>query len=361
MASFDRDVLTNKRKEKMLDPIEITMEAVKTFSDPHYDNAAKNLFLYPEILAPILANVVPEYQGMNAEQVKNLIVKNSIRRDGVDSSSALVAAQGTEPGSLGEKVIRYDSHFLAKNPRLSKKNMCIYLHIDLEMQNDYKPHTPTYPLVTRGVYYAARGLDSQLGVLTENTDYSSLQKVYSIWICRENIPPKLRGTVSSYSVEKGDRYGVSDEPKNDYDLLSVILIRLGDDTKKEPIFQYLHDFFAGDMDGMCRYINMRKNKKLAKGVNQVMTLSQSIFSRGVQEGIEKGLAEGEAKGLAKGEIKGIAKGKAQGITEGEARNFIFSVKTLMKNTKKSKEEVLAMLGKTNQDYINALQILSDNN
>ena len=108
-------------------------------------------------------------------------------------------------------------------------------------------------------------------------------------------------------------------------------------------------------------INMRKNKKLAKGVNQVMTLSQSIFSRGVQEGVEKGLVEGEAKGLAKGEIKGIAKGKAQGITEGEARNFIFSVKTLMKNTKKSKEEVLAMLGKTNQDYINALQILSDNN
>ena len=106
------------------------------------------------------------------------------------------------------------------------------------------------------------------------------------------------------------------------------------------------------MNGMCRYINMRKNKKLAKGVNQVMTLSQSIFSRGVQEGVEKG--------LAKGEIKGIAKGKAQGITEGEARNFIFSVKTLMKNTKKSKEEVLAMLGKTNQDYINALQILSDN-
>ena len=189
LASFDRDVLTNKRKEKMLDPIEITMEAVKTFSDPHYDNAAKNLFLYPEILAPILANVVPEYQGMNAEQVKKL----------------------------------------------------------------------------------------------------------------------------------------------------------------------------GDMNGMCRYINMRKNKKLAKGVNQVMTLSQSIFSRGVQEGVEKGLVEGEAKGLAKGEIKGIAKGKAQGITEGEARNFIFSVKTLMKNTKKSKEEVLAMLGKTNQDYINALQILSDNN
>ena len=73
---------------------------------------------------------------------------------------------------------------------------------------------------------------------------------------------------------------------------------------------------------------MKKDKELVKGVKQVMTLSQSIFSRG--------------------------------ITEGEARNFILSVKTLMKNTNKSKEEVLAMLGKTNQDYINALQILSDN-
>ena len=265
---------------------------------------------------------------MSAEQVMNFIVKSSIRSDGVDSASALVAAQETEPGSLREKVIRYDSHFLAKNPRLSTKAIRIDLHIDLEMQNDYKPHAPTYPIVTRGVYYAARGLDSQLGVLTETTDYSTLQKVYSIWICRENIPPELRGTVSSYSMEKADPHGIANEPKCEYDLLSVVLIRLGNSAKKEPIFQYLNDFFAGDIDGMCKYINMKKNKELVKGVNQVMTLSQSIFSRG--------------------------------ITEGEARNFIFSVKTLMKNTNKSKEEVLAMLGKTNQDYINALQILSDN-
>lgn len=129
-------------------------------------------------------------------------------------------------------------------------------------------------------------------------------------------------------MEKADPHGIANEPKCEYDLLSVVLIRLGDSAKKEPIFQYLNDFFAGDIDGMCKYINMKKNKELVKGVNQVMTLSQSIFSRG--------------------------------ITEGEARNFIFSVKTLMKNTNKSKEEVLAMLGKTNQDYINALQILSDN-
>ena len=77
--SFDGDALTKERKDNMLNPIEVTMTAVKTFSDPQYDNAAKNLFRYPEILAPILANVVPEYQGMSAEQVMNFIVKSSIR------------------------------------------------------------------------------------------------------------------------------------------------------------------------------------------------------------------------------------------------------------------------------------------
>lgn len=95
-----------------------------------------------------------------------------------------------------------------------------------------------------------------------------------------------------------------------------------------PEDRFLSPSFDGDALTKERKDNMKKDKELVKGVNQVMTLSQSIFSRG--------------------------------ITAGEARNFIFSVKTLMKNTNKSKEEVLVMLGKTNQDYINALQILSDN-
>ena len=124
-----------------------------------------------------------------------------------------------------------------------------------------------------------------------------------------------------------------------------------------PEDRFLSPSFDGDALTKERKDNMKKDKELVKGVKQVMTLSQSIFSRGIQEG----LAEGEAKGRAKGIAEGEAKGRAKGITEGEAKNFIFSVKILMKNTNKSKEEVLTMLGKTNQDYINALQVLSDNN
>ncbi|MBQ4068665.1 MAG: hypothetical protein IJC76_05390 [Lachnospiraceae bacterium] len=65
------------------------------------------------------------------------------------------------------------------------------LHIYFEIQNDYKPSNPSYPITKRAVYYAARELCSQLKVVTHNTNYAKLEKVYSIWICNENIPSKL--------------------------------------------------------------------------------------------------------------------------------------------------------------------------
>lgn len=48
---------------------------------------------------------------------------------------------------------------------------------------------------------------------------------------------------------------------------------------------------------MCKHINMKKNKELVKGVQQMMTLSQSVFCRGVAEGVEKGIAKGKAQGI----------------------------------------------------------------
>ena len=39
-----------------------------------------------------------------------------------------------------------------------------------------------YPLTKRSIYYVARSLARQLGVLSGETDYGKLQKCYSIWI-----------------------------------------------------------------------------------------------------------------------------------------------------------------------------------
>lgn len=92
----------------------------------------------------------------------------------------------------------------------------------------------------RGIYYGAREISSQLGVLTGRTNYNDVEKVYSVWICNENIPKELQNTVTEYTIKKNEVIGKVDEPEADYDLFSVIIVRLGSNEGKEEIFDYLN-------------------------------------------------------------------------------------------------------------------------
>ena len=225
---------------------EISLAAVSALN-PRYDAACKLLFQNREIIAPVLRAVVPEYKNCTMDEVINCIVAASIRDDAVDDVSVAVGALPTELESVSDKLIRYDTHFKALNPRLSSQEIQFFLHIDLDVQNDYKPSSPAYPIVKRGIYYAAREISSQLGILAEQTDYDKLEKVYSIWICNDNIPEKLQNTVTSYALTKRDEIGTTDEPDADYDLMSVILIRRGNDHGTAEIFDYLTGIFTSNI------------------------------------------------------------------------------------------------------------------
>ena len=191
--------------------------------------------------------------------------------------------------SISEKLVTFDAHFRVKNPKLSDESMTVFLHVDMEVQNDYKPSNPSYPVIKRGIYYAARELGSQLGILTETTDYSRIEKVYSIWICNENIPPKLRNTVSEYVLTKKDVIGVSDEPERDYDLMEVILIRRGNDEGSEAIFDYLTGVFTGNLDKIKNYVDTDRNENLREEVKIMSGLGNSIAVKAQQQGMEQGI------------------------------------------------------------------------
>ena len=133
----------------------------------------------------------------------------------------------TEMKSVTEKLIRYDVHFMARNPRLSDEHLIVRLHIDLEIQNDYRPSAPKYPIIKRGIYYCARELSAQMGRLTAMTNYDDLEKVYSVWICNENIPERERNTISAYRIAKEDIWGSVEEDEAIYDLMTAIIIRRG--------------------------------------------------------------------------------------------------------------------------------------
>lgn len=97
----------------------------------------------------------------------------------------------------------------------------------MEFQNDYHPG---YPVIKRGIYYGAREISEQLGILTKTTDYSDIEKV------------------TRYYIKKEDVIGYTEEPKEDYDLMEVILIREGEEPLKEGVFDYLNSLTQADLE-----------------------------------------------------------------------------------------------------------------
>ena len=278
---------------------EITIKAAEAAGGARYDAAAKAIFRHAEIIAPLLREVVPEYRGYSAEDIIRFIQRDSICNDAVDDVSAMIGQQNTEMNSISEKLIRYDARFKAVNPRLTTNGLVIYLHIDLEIQNDYKPVNPAYPVIKRGIYYAAREISSQLGILTEKTDYGALEKIYSIWICSDKIPLEERNTISVYRFGKDDLVGTVKEPEENYDLMDVIVIRRGSDAQDdvEPVFDYLNGIFSSNVDKVNQYVNISNKPEVLEGVSRMSGLGESIYIRGMQQGIQQGMQQGMQKGL----------------------------------------------------------------
>ena len=218
-----------------------------------YDAGMKQLMSNKEIIIPILQMTVPEFKMCSQEEILQCLDISSITKDDFVSDipniekDLRLAKEESELSSLVEKLVRFDIRFKIKNPQLSTEKIRVNLHIDMEAQRSYRPSNPSYPVLKRAVYYVARDLSAQLSNITQVTDYSKLEKCYSIWICTEDIPKKLQNTLTEYSLSKKDIIGETDEPDEDYDLLTVILIRQGKETEEKGIFDYLRGIFDCDI------------------------------------------------------------------------------------------------------------------
>ncbi len=87
-----------------------------------------------------------------------------------------------------------------------------------------------YQIPTRGVFYCARMISSQMGTEFVNAEYDDIKKVYSIWICM-NVPGKLGNAIAEYRMEKRDIIPGFPDIKSAYDKLSGIVIGLCDREK----------------------------------------------------------------------------------------------------------------------------------
>lgn len=155
------------------------------------DTVSKDILKNKEVLAVILKGVVSEYEEFTTQEIMEFIEADTITSEDevtTGRTNTRIHGDNNEFVQLNEKTSNFDIRFRSKNPMLSGK-VQVNLHIDVEPQRNYKPG---YPIEKRGMYYLSRSLSSQLSLITEHTDYNSLEKCYSIWICRDNVPPEER-------------------------------------------------------------------------------------------------------------------------------------------------------------------------
>lgn len=263
-----------------------------------YDEACKKTWMLKEIIAPVLQYTVKEYQNHSVSEIIGYINADSISdKDALDDLPAVIKGDSIELSSPTEKRIFFDIHFTAKNPNLSTKDVLVMLHIDFEVQNDYQPSNPKYPMTKRALYYAARDLSGQLGIPTRITNYDKLEKVYSIWICNENVPYSLKNSITRYHIEREDIMGKCNEDESYHDLIEVIIARRGEDALENTLFEYLKGVFTTDFDIINKYVDIESNNEVKEALKTMCGLGESLENKGKEEGALKTLVSLVKKGL----------------------------------------------------------------
>ena len=277
-----------------------TLSAMQITADMQgLDAQSKSVLHSREVLAVILREIIPEYEGYSRKEVMGFIEMDTLtdtKEISPGRTNSQIRGDSAEFIHLNEKTSYFDLAFRAINPLLSDQDVSISLHIDLECQKD---HRPGYPIEKRGVYYLARRLSSQLSLCTGQTDYGQLEKCYSVWLCRDNIPKKERYSISTYEMSNTKNTGRYVPEKATYDLLTMVIVRLGEaeyhggesDEGYEVLrflnmLMYPHrkDF----MKVMSEYIDFSENKELWEEVARMNGLGQSVLEEGIEQGIEQG-------------------------------------------------------------------------
>lgn len=130
-------------------------------------------------------------------------------------------AGNTGDNSIKEGKVYYDIKFSAVVPDTDNK---VHLIINVEAQKD---EPIEYPLIKRAIYYVSRMISAQKNAVFVNREYGKIRKVYSIWIQMNVRDESEANSITKFSIGKKCVTGSSKEKEQDYDLMAVVMMRLG--------------------------------------------------------------------------------------------------------------------------------------
>ena len=206
--------------------------------------------------------------------------------------ASVSAGRCEEHATLTEGSVTYDIRFYAQAPR---DGTLMEIIVNVEAQNKYNPG---YPLIKRGIYYVSRMLSAQNGVDFKSGEYGKLKKVCSIWICL-NAPKERRNSITRYTLWEEQLVGNSVEAAKNYDLISVVMICLGDAQERQAdVLRMLDVLLSSECKAeekkqiLEEEFAIQMSERVEEEVAQMCNLSQGIVERGIAQGMAQGVEKG---------------------------------------------------------------------
>ena len=227
-----------------------------------------------------------------------------------ETNAARIRGMNLEDKLLTEGMVIYDIRFTAIAPSTGEP---IRMIVNIEAHSDF---SPGYPIVKRAIYYASRLISAQHDTEFSHFHYEDLRKVYSIWVC--TMPRALyRNTITKYSIAKTDVVGHAPEPVENYNLLTVVMLCLGQDQdgNYEGILKMLGVLLSQEMQAQ------EKMKTLKNEFNLPMTQTMESEARDMCSLGEQVLLQGYEKGQKQGLEQGLKQGRME-IWEDTLRSLI---------------------------------------
>ena len=286
-----------------------------------YDAACKNVLSEKGIIANILQDCVGEFQTCSIDEIVNRCIEGQPETGTVvvepNGGISRITSQQVEDKSEREGTVFYDIRFTAVAPSDGKP---IRLIINIEAQNNFHPG---YPLLKRAIYYCSRMISSQYGTVFTKSHYEKIEKVYSIWIC--TMPTKKWAyTITRYRMREENLVGQTQAPREDYDLLTPILVCLGSKQYTE-------------LKGLLRMLNLVLLDNVSPE-SKTKTLKEEFHVQ-VTPHLEKGVAE--MCNLSEGIEK---RGEARGQARGDERRMKIVATNMISRGKYSPEEIAEISG-----------------
>lgn len=262
-----------------------------------YDTNVKYLLADKQILAYILKYTVAEFQDMAVGEIISCIgndLEIGSRAVGAGlSNHGRIQDSNTEDNIPGEGKVFYDIRFTAYLWEAEMKFL-----INVEAQKTSDPVKLGYHLENRIQFYLSRMISAQK--LTEffNSDYDSLKRVRSIWICMDGSEDG--DAIEEIGFNRKMLFGCKNF-SGSTDLMKGIIVHIRSgrcQSESRNVLISMLEYLLCEMDIeekkriLTEKYGMVMTEKLEGRVRTMCNWSEVIIEQGMKQGIEQGIEQG---------------------------------------------------------------------